>query len=155
MIEEWKAIVEFPSYQVSSLGRVRNKNGKILTPRRHTAGYLRVSFYKDGKNIDKYIHRLVAEAFLPNKDNLPVINHRDEHKDNNNVTNLEWCTQEYNSNYGTGKIRMGKSHQKPVKQFDRQGNFIREWESQQEAEEALNLRAGTISNYINSPYHWE
>ena len=71
---------------------------KLLTPRDNGKGYLELEFL--GKH--RYIHRLVAEAFIPNPDNLPQVNHKDENKANNTVENLEWCERVYNVNYGTG-----------------------------------------------------
>lgn len=61
--------------------------------------------YSNGQRYKKTIHRLVAEAFIPNPNNYPCINHKDENKENNNVSNLEWCTYKYNSNYGTCRKR--------------------------------------------------
>ena len=71
---------------------------KLLTPRDNGKGYLELEFL--GKH--RYVHRLVAEAFIPNPDNLPQVNHKDENKANNTVENLEWCERLYNVNYGTG-----------------------------------------------------
>ena len=70
---------------------------KLLTPRDNGKGYLELEFL--GKH--HYIHRLVAEAFIPNPYNFPCINHKDENKENNSVENLEWCDYSYNTNYGT------------------------------------------------------
>lgn len=108
MNEVWKDIEGYEGkYQVSNLGKVRGldrKNsmgktvkGRILKPRKTHAGYLRAHLCRD----DRYIHRLVAEAFIPNPNNLPQINHKDEDKANNSVDNLEWCTCEYNLSYGS------------------------------------------------------
>lgn len=94
-------------YQVSNLGNVKslryNKSNRqvILKPKLTKTGYCRVGLHFRGVSKDFYIHRLVAEAFLPNPDNLPVVNHKDENKLNNNVENLEWCTYYYNNKYGT------------------------------------------------------
>lgn len=112
-MEIWKDIKGYEElYQVSDLGRVRSfKSGKWqtlknrLTPR----GYYLVTLYKDGKATNKWVHKLVAQAFIPNPDNLPQVNHKDEDKLNNAASNLEWCTAKYNINYGEGaKIRMKK-----------------------------------------------
>ena len=73
-------------------------------------GYLQVELRDDyGKRKIKKVHRLVAETFIPNPDNLPEVNHKDENKQNPSVSNLEWCTSKYNSNYGIRKERIGFS----------------------------------------------
>ena len=91
MIEEFKKIEEFPKYEVSNLGRVRNKNtGKILKPRKSNSGYFYVSFYKDGKEHNRFIHRLVAKTFISNPNNYPEVNHINEDKEDNCIDNLEW-----------------------------------------------------------------
>ena len=79
--------------------------GKQLKQSMHTKGYKTVSLTKDGKTKTLFVHRLVAEAFIPNVDNLPMVNHKDEDKTNNFVENLEWCTNDYNINYGTARKR--------------------------------------------------
>ena len=108
--EIWKTIEEFNNYEVSNLGRVRNiTTGKVLKGYADGWGYLQVKLFKAGKGYHKKIHRLVAEAFLENPDKLPEVNHIDEDKANNAVSNLEWCTHEYNNNYGTRNERIGKA----------------------------------------------
>ena len=101
MSETWKVIHLNTNYEVSNLGRVRNKKGLLLKPQKTEKGYLRVDLSKDGKTKHYKVHRLVASAFIPNKNNLPQINHKDENKQNNRVDNLEWCDNWYNSHYGS------------------------------------------------------
>ena len=117
MTEEiWKPVVGYEGlYEVSSYGRVRSLDryvkysngpihlhkGRILNPGKEKVGYLVVPLSCNGKLHLKKIHILVAEAFIPNPDNLPQVNHKDENKTNNNVDNLEWCTAKYNMNYGS------------------------------------------------------
>ena len=113
-MEEWKSIPGYEGlYEVSSYGRVRSVDryvkylngmihlhkGKMLSPGIRSDGYLQVSLCCNGKYKTISIHRLVAQAFLPNPYNLPMINHKDEVKTNNSADNLEWCTVKYNSNY--------------------------------------------------------
>ena len=108
----WMPIIGFEGlYEVSSLGRVRNKKGETLKQRiKRTNGtcYKSVDLWKDGRYYKKYIHRLVAEVFIPNPEGLPFVNHKDEDGTNNFIDNLEWCTREYNVNYGTAKERRAK-----------------------------------------------
>ena len=111
--EIWRDVVGFEGlYKVSNLGNVKslnyNRTGKekLMKPQTDGHGYLQVMLYKDGKYKIKKIHRLVAEAFIPNPDNLPCVNHKDENKTNNKEFNLEFCTYEYNNNYGTRKIKV-------------------------------------------------
>ena len=115
MIEEiWRPIEGYEGlYEVSNTGRVRSvdryvkskgesywlRKGKMLSPTKDKNGYLKVNLSCNGKHNIIRVHRLVTEAFLPNPDNLPEVNHKDEDKTNNNVDNLEWCNAKYNSNY--------------------------------------------------------
>ena len=124
MREEWRPVVGYEGlYEVSNMGRVRSVKRtvwdsrgyykiiqeRIRKPRKNNNGYLQVFLHKEGKRKNCTIHRLVAQAFLPNPDNLPEVNHKDENPLNNNINNLEWCTRKYNQNYGTRNIRAGKS----------------------------------------------
>ena len=110
-MEIWKDIKDFDKYQVSNLGRIRSfkqkKDGKILSLIEQK-NYLYVSLSKHCKETRRLVHRLVAEAFIDNPDNLPEVNHKDENTMNNNASNLEWCTSKYNSNYGTRNKRRAK-----------------------------------------------
>lgn len=105
--EIWKDILDYEGiYQISSLGRVksfhRNKSKfYILKPVLSKDGYYIVSLHKNGKQKTPRLHRLVAQAFIPNPENLPEVNHIDEDKSHNYDSNLEWCTRNYNINYGT------------------------------------------------------
>ena len=104
---------------VSDNGRLYDKplKSKQMKQSMHTKGYKTVSLTKEGKTKTCYVHRIVAEAFINNPDNLPFVNHKDEDKTNNFVDNLEWCTNEYNIKYGTArkrqaKVLTGKKHTK-------------------------------------------
>ena len=116
-------------YAVTSCGKVWSyKSKRFLKPNTVRGGYMQVKLYKDNEEKDYYIHRLVSEAYIPNPDNLPQINHRDENKANNCIQNLEWCDAKYNANYGTRNDKVASSNKKPVLQFSLDGEFIREWE---------------------------
>ena len=117
--EIWKDIDGYEGfYKVSSKGNIYsvvrkdsrgNKcGGRMLRPGCHIDGYLQVNLYKNGIAKRKPIHRLVAEAFIPNTNGFPQVNHRDEDKVNNNVENLEWCTSKYNNSHGTRIERLSK-----------------------------------------------
>lgn len=142
--EYWRPVVGYEGlYEVSNLGRIKSFDtyrkgpngsirickGRILKPWTTKNGYLLVNLYKNGKKKKFYVHRLVAEAFLPNPDNLPEVNHKDENKLNNNVENLEFCDCKYNINYGTAIERSSKKRSKPILQYTLEGQFIREWKS--------------------------
>ena len=99
--ESWKVISEFPIYSVSNIGRIRNdKTGYILQGGYDRDGYRQVTISYNGKQYNRRICRLVAIAFIPNPQNLPLVNHKDEDKANDRVENLEWCTVAYNNSYG-------------------------------------------------------
>ena len=114
--EEWRDIAGYEGlYQVSNLGNVKslnyNRTGKerILKPGNDGRGYLFVQLCKEGIRKKCLVHRLVAETFIPNPNKYPVINHRDEIRDHNWVKNLEWCTQQYNINYGNCKEKLSEA----------------------------------------------
>lgn len=116
MDEMWKDIEGYEGlYQVSNTGQVKslnyNQTGEIKLLKQYTnkKGYKRTSLSKNGKVKNHWMHRLVAIAFIPNPNNYKEINHKDENPSNNNVKNLEWCTHEYNMNYGTRNERASKS----------------------------------------------
>ena len=124
--EVWKDVIGFEGfYKVSNKGNVYsvgrkhargvNRGGRILKPVYDKDGYSRVSLYKNGIVTRKRTHRVVAEAFIPNPNGFPQVNHRDEVKDNNNVENLEWCDARYNSNYGTRNIRKAQAKSKKIR----------------------------------------
>lgn len=113
-MEEWKDIEGYEGlYQVSNLGRVKSlwfDKEKILKAYKNRYGYLCIGLCKYGKKKTYKIHRLVASAFIENSNNYPEVNHKDEVKTNNNVNNLEWCTREYNHNFGTRNQRVAEKN---------------------------------------------
>lgn len=173
MKEEWRDIKENPNYMVSNMGRVKSLNyrrtgkEKILKPSTNTNGYLFINLYKNGKQKNCTIHRLVAKAFIPNPDNLPFINHKSEIKSQNNVENLEWCDTLYNNNFGTRNDRMADtkrngSQSKSVLQKDIETDeIIAEFPSTMEIERQLGYSNGNISQCCNGKrkqaygYKWQ
>lgn len=122
--EEWRDVPGYEGlYQVSNLGRVKNRNNQELKPMLR-GNYLSVNLWKDGIDRHYNIHRLVAVCFIPNPQNDPVVNHKDKNTSNNSVDNLEWCTQKYN---------VGYSNNKKVAQFDLSGNLVRVFNSVNDA----------------------
>ena len=164
-MEIWRDIDGFEGrYQISSEGRIKSVDvytidtigrrqlhrGKFLKVRYDKDGYKKISLY-DGKSYS--IHRLVAQAFIPNPNNYPIINHKDENKQNNCVENLEWCTYKYNANYGTAidrkkantdYVELAKKHHKRIVQNTLNDAPIKEWASIKEASDSLNLDKGSI-----------
>ena len=120
--EEWKDIKDFEClYMVSNYGRIKGiKRNNILREGYNQKGYSQVCLTKYNKKKTYKVHRLVAQAFIPNPSNLPEVNHKDKNKKNNNKSNLEWCTCDYNINYSLSK---------KVAQYDEQDRFIKAWES--------------------------
>ena len=146
-IEIWKDYKDYEGlYQASNLGRMRSLDrwvksksgsvrlckGKILKLCTDKYGYLNVSLHKNNKVKTYLVHRIIAETFLPNTDNLPCVNHKDENPLNNVVSNLEWCTYSYNNSYGNRNNRIALSKSKPVLQYTLDGQFIKEWHSTME-----------------------
>ena len=134
--EVWKPVKGFESYEVSSLGRVRSIDrvvgtrklkGKMLSPFDNgRSGYLEVILSVDGKRFPRLIHRLVAKAFLPNPNNHRQVNHIDEDKRNNVVSNLEWCDALYNNNYGSAIERSRKKKSFKVGKFEKDSDLLLE-----------------------------
>lgn len=154
MKEVWKDIKDYEGYyQVSNLGRVRSMDrwvankggskkflkGKMMKPYMGGFGYFLVGLCKEKKLKQFLIHRLVAEAFIPNPRNYDVVNHKDEDKTNNHVDNLEWCTYGYNNNYGS------RDYDRKVYQYTLNGEYIRTWDSPMEVEEELGCKHQYIS----------
>ena len=148
VVETWVDIEGYEGmYQVSTLGRVRsldrvvrganamsdsyqiNLKGRILKQGMALNGYLFVVLCKDGKHKHATVHRLVAETFIPNPDNLPEINHKDENKSNNVVSNLEWCDRSYNVNYGTSLEKRSRKCFKRLEQLTMDGQHVAYYES--------------------------
>lgn len=176
----WKDISGYEGkYQVSNTGRIRSLNykrtgkTKILKIREDkNDGYKRVMLFKNGKYKAYLVHRLVAQAFIPNPNSYPIINHKDENRSNNYYKNLEWCTYEYNNNYGDKNERISKSRKgkqftdehrknlseackgryageknpkaKPILMFTLDGDFIRRFEW-----------IGAANEYLGKPKYYK
>lgn len=183
MNEEWRPVKGFEGiYEVSNLGRVRGidrkivlKTGRVMPWKGRERkkvldhrGYLRVMLSNGEKREhSRLVHRMVAEAFIPNPGNLPEVNHKDENKTNNRVDNLEWCTHRANSRYGSRGARIGAWHlqnsprRTPINQLDMDGNYLQTFPSQGQAARQVNGSQGTIHMALSGRrksaygYRWE
>ena len=134
MKEIWIDVPGFEGlYQVSNTGRIKSfkKSSKhgcqaehFLKPTLASNGYYQVTLYGELKKKKFQVHRLIAQCFIPNPENLPQINHKDENPANNSADNLEWCTAAYNSAYGTARLRMMITKSKMVEQYLPSGQFL-------------------------------
>ena len=157
LVEIWKDIPDYEGlYQVSNLGRIKSlnynhtKTEKIRKLDQSGKGYSLILLC-NSKGKKKYlVHRLVAEAFLDNPDNLPQVNHKDGNKLNNNVDNLEWCTNGYNEKHAYSLGLKSKNYAdkngmaRPVLQFDLNNNFINEFKTIKEAHQKTKTAVDTI-----------
>jgi len=135
--DEWKPIIGFESYKVNRKGNVINHYGKLLSQCPNKKGYMRVCLNNDSiKSKQFFVHRLVAEAFIPNPNDYPAINHKDKNLANNFAENLEWCTDTYNKRY---------SQARQVIQYDIYGNQIKCWEAIADIELKLGFSTTNIS----------
>lgn len=163
--EEWRDIQGYEGlYQVSNKGRVKStRNNIILKPAMNNHGYYWVDLLNHGIRKHATIHRLVAQAFIPNPNNYPQVNHIDENTINNQVSNLEWCTAQYNHDYGTRNERaikhMAEAISIPVVQLSLNYELIKYWKSASsvniqgiEHQHIAECCSGKIRTYKN--YHW-
>ena len=132
-------IENYPDYRAGSLGNVlslkKNKE-KILKPIIGKDGYARVELCNENGKRKFFVHRLIAEAFIPNPHNLKQVNHIDENKLNNAIDNLEWCTAKYNINFGTGIKKRASKSKKKVGRFSLNGKLLQVYDGLADAERA-------------------
>lgn len=180
MIEMWKSIEGYSNYEVSSLGNVRSvdrnyvdswgrkyclKGKPLKTCNQKTKGnycQVMVTIYDENHKAKRCIvARLVAKAFIPNPDNLPQVNHKDENSLNNCVNNLEWCTAKYNVHYNNLVERKAKKKCRKIKVYDKNMNYIETVNSGIEASKKYKVSRGLISSCCHKKtdfakgYHFE
>lgn len=166
MKEIWKDIEGYEGcYQVSNFGRVKSLmygKEKILKLEKTNKCYFRVALCKNGKVKRYFVHILVCKAFLPNPDNLPFVNHKDENQSNNFANNLEWCDRKYNNNYGNHNKKVSESLINHPK-FSKKLLCIETgvvYQSTHQAERDLGLSRGCVSKACRgiykkvSGFHW-
>lgn len=162
-IEIWNPISGYDGlYEVSNLGRVRSldryekqksgvirpRKGRIMILLPKKTGYLSVRLSKNGRVRDISVHRLVAEAFLPNPNNLPCINHKDLNRKNNCVDNLEWCSYEYNNKYDNAREKAVITRCNPVEQYTLNGEFVARYRSARNAAKSIGLSPSGICLHL-------
>lgn len=151
MNETWKPIKEFETfYLISDLGRVFSLRTKTIRKTLLNGGYPEVKLCLGKKRIGKYIHRLLAEHFIPNPLNKPQVHHKDGNKSNNNLMNLEWVSQRDNLIHAidTG-LRNYLSSSKPIIQLSLNGDFIKEWSSTAEVSRICDITTHSISRCLS------
>ena len=150
-VETFVEIEGFEKYEVSNLGRVRNiKSGIVLKPWITKDGYLRHHLYgHNNKKKNLFLHKIIATAFIENLEEKSQVNHIDENKLNNDLSNLEWCTAKENSIHGTRIKRIAEKHFKKVIQLDLNDNVLNEFESMVQAEQETGVFASSISICCN------
>jgi len=173
--EIWKDINGYEGYyQISNKGNVRSLNryikyddgrvrfhkGKNMKPHPSSSGYLCIKLSKNGLFYHTFLHRLIAEAFIENPNNLPIINHKDENPSNNSIENLEWCTYEYNNSYNNlrerrdatfkkrlidGQYKKLTANSKKIMQFDFTYTPLKIWDTMGDIQRETGIKSGHIS----------
>jgi len=155
MKEIWKEIEDHDGYFISNYGRVKSIRlyrgsiePRILTPRKHSRGYVNINL--DGKNY--YIHRLVAQAFIPNPEGLEQVNHIDEQKNNNVYTNLEWISNYDNAMWGTRNQRTAKKNSIPVVSVEISTGHVQYHVSGRQASKTLGIQQSNMNKVLKKIY---
>lgn len=152
MKTQWKSIKGYEGlYEVSNTGLIRNVKRNSLLAYTTSRGYLKARLWDSKRGIARMhrVHRLVAEAFVPNPFNLPEVNHLDENKENNKAENLAWCSHADNIKHS---IASGKIPTTKVAQFSLEGEYIRDFQSASEAERVTGIPRTHICKVILGRY---
>lgn len=144
--EEWRVVLEYDRYEVNRYGEIRHRVRKqVLKPRPNPSGYLYVNFNIEGHRQNFAVHRVVANAFIPNPNYKPEVNHKDLNKNNNFVENLEWVDSSENKNH-FHQTKTSTTLGKEVDQFSKSGVFIKRYKTVTEAAREVGCVVGAISN---------
>lgn len=175
MIEIWKDVKGYEGlYECSNLGKVRSfdreiiynngikhiHKGKELKGIVNKNGYVHITLVKDGIKKQFLLHRIIAITFLPNPNNLPCVNHKSEDKQDNKVSNLEWCTHKYNLEY-SNCMDLFLSKKKRVGQYNTSGELLNVFDGVREAFRQTGIDYRNISkscicgSYITGGYIWK
>ena len=149
-VETFVKVDGFENYEVSNLGKVRNiKSGIMLKPWITKDGYLRHCLYKHNKRKNLLLHRIIATAFIDNPGKKPQVNHIDENKLNNDLSNLEWCSVRENIIHGTRTKRVAEKLSQKVIQLDLNDNILNVFKSMIQAERETGIPNGNINRCCN------
>lgn len=171
--EEWRPVEEYPDYEVSNMGNIRRVTTQRALSIFPSNGYRQVAFRVKGKQLKKSVHRLVAQAFIPNIDNKPTVNHINGRKDDNRVENLEWATYSENHLHAfrvlkrpTGNREWSEERRKSasermkgkvipnllksVAQYGKTGEFIQRFQSLRDAMRATGISETSIANCLSN-----
>jgi hypothetical protein len=166
MSEIWKDVPGFEGlYQVSNKGNIRSldriieKGGRLhrikgipLRQNKTRAGYFIIGFSKEDKRTYHLVHRLVADLYIPNPNNYPCVNHKDENKANNEVENLEWCTHLYNNTYSSRIERVMSKRRRPVVQLSLDGRIVNRFSSAKQASIETGINNSVIAEVCKNNY---
>lgn len=159
---EWKTVCEYDRYEVSRKGEIRHKARKhVLKPRLNPTGYAYVNFSINGHRENFAIHRIVANAFIPNPNGYSEINHKDYNRANNCVDNLEWVDSSQNKKHAFLKKENRDCRGKKVEQYTKNGEYIQTFVSLSAAARKMKCTVGAISNCClgrsktSQGYHWK
>lgn len=171
---DWRDIPNFPHYKINKSGQIKRidaiikdsngleffRRGRILNNRKHKNGYIQVDMCENGISHTKFVHVLLATVFIPNPNNLPLVNHIDENPSNNDLSNLEWCDYSYNAKHSINKIRKGhEKEQKAVYRIDVNTNEEVRYNGIREAAREnkiyhSNIRYAILHNSRCAGYKW-
>ena len=140
--EIWKDVVGYEGlYMVNNYGEIYSLiTNKVLSPSYTSDGYLQYNLRRGKESHTVFAHRAVAEAFIPNPNNLPLVNHKDENPKNAYVGNLEWCTHSYNNTYNNSHIKRAEYFKKIVFCYDENGELVQTYSSIREAAKLIGGR---------------